>query len=181
MGVLLSTFWHRMFGTKEHKMVIVGLNNAGKTTILYHWHLGEAIRTQPTIGGNVEEVNFRNLKFTVWDLGGQESLRSSWALYYSGVAAVVLVVDSSELERLPLVKEELLKMLAHPDLLSAVVLVFANKQDVPGALGAAEISSALGLDTITRHEWHIEGCCALTGAGLWDGLSWVSERMKART
>ena len=180
MGVLFSRIWNNMFGSKEHKIVIVGLNNAGKTTILYHWHLGEAIKTQPTIGGNVEDVNFRNLKFTVWDLGGQEALRTSWHLYYSGVSAVVVVVDSSERERLPTVREELLRMIAHPDLQSSVVLVFANKQDIPGAMGAAEVSACLGLDQVTTHEWHIQACCALTGAGLWEGMTWISERMKVR-
>eukprot|EP00760_Papus_ankaliazontas_P007674 PhM_4_TR13445/c0_g1_i1/m.103820/K07950/ARL5B; ADP-ribosylation factor-like protein 5B len=181
MGVLMSAMWNRMFGPKEQKMVIVGLNNAGKTTILYRWHLGEAIKTQPTIGGNVEEVTFRSLKFTVWDLGGQEALRSSWTLYYSGVNAVVLVVDSSEQERMCVVREELGKMLSHPDLESAVVLVFANKQDVQGALNASEVSAALGLDEITTHEWHIQACCALTGDGLWDGMSWIADRVRARS
>lgn len=67
----------------EHKLVLVGLDNAGKTTILYQLLLGEAVHTRPTIGSNVEEVVWRNLRFVMWDLGGQQSLRSAWTTYYT--------------------------------------------------------------------------------------------------
>lgn len=65
MGILLSTIWTRLAGSKEYKVVMVGLNNAGKTTILYKMHLGDVVETQPTIGSNVEEVRHRNIKFQV--------------------------------------------------------------------------------------------------------------------
>ena len=67
---------------KDFKIIIIGMNNAGKTTILYKLALDEVIITEATIGSNVEEVSHNNIKLQVWDLGGQESLRSAWDAYY---------------------------------------------------------------------------------------------------
>jgi len=89
MGLLISKVWKRLFAsTKEFKIIIVGLAGAGKTTMLYQLHLGKTVQTQPTIGSNVEEVKNKNVKLQVWDLGGQESLRSSWATYFSGTHVI---------------------------------------------------------------------------------------------
>ncbi|XP_010186153.1 PREDICTED: ADP-ribosylation factor-like protein 5B, partial [Mesitornis unicolor] len=67
----------------KHKVIIVGLDNAGKTTILYQFLMNEVVHTSPTIGSNVEEIVVKNTHFLMWDIGGQESLRSSWNTYYS--------------------------------------------------------------------------------------------------
>ena len=131
MGLLISKVWSGLFGNKDYKIVIIGLNNAGKSTILYALHLGEVVVTQPTIGSNVEEIQHKNINLVCWDLGGQESLRPDWGLYYADTQAVVMVVDSADVERLPVVKEELFHMLEHPDLKSARILVYANKQVLP--------------------------------------------------
>eukprot|EP01063_Lacrimia_lanifica_P023155 TRINITY_DN30652_c0_g1_i1.p1 TRINITY_DN30652_c0_g1~~TRINITY_DN30652_c0_g1_i1.p1 ORF type:complete len:183 (+),score=65.63 TRINITY_DN30652_c0_g1_i1:93-641(+) len=181
MGLVISKVWNKFFGNKDFKIVIIGLSNAGKTTILYSLALGEVVVTQPTIGSNVEEIQHKNINLVCWDLGGQESLRPDWGLYYLDTQAVIMVVDSSDVERLPLVKEELFHMLEHPDLAKARVLVYANKQDVPGALNQEQISSQLSLHNITDHEWHVQACCALTGAGLTEGLDWVADRITAGT
>lgn len=74
---------YRKLLSTEHKLVLVGLDNAGKTTILYQLLLGEAVHTRPTIGSNVEEVVWKNLRLVMWDLGGQQSLRSAWNTYYT--------------------------------------------------------------------------------------------------
>ena len=128
MGILVSSMWKRFFGSKDYKIVIIGLNNAGKTTILYSLHLGEVVVTQPTIGSNVEEISHKNINLICWDLGGQESLRPDWGLYYIDTQAIIMVVDSADVERLPVVKEELFHMIEHPDLKGARILVYANKQ-----------------------------------------------------
>eukprot|EP01062_Namystynia_karyoxenos_P066909 TRINITY_DN60833_c0_g1_i1.p1 TRINITY_DN60833_c0_g1~~TRINITY_DN60833_c0_g1_i1.p1 ORF type:complete len:205 (+),score=45.76 TRINITY_DN60833_c0_g1_i1:74-616(+) len=180
MGVVFGSLWSRLFGNKQCKIVILGLNNAGKTTILYNLHLGEVVVTTPTIGSNVEEITRGNINLVCWDLGGQESLRPNWALYYVDTQAVILVVDSSDRERLPLVRQELWHMIEHPDLRGSRVLVFANKKDLPQALGEADISEALGLANITDHEWRIQACCALTGEGLEDGIRWIVDRIQGR-
>eukprot|EP00249_Psilotum_nudum_P008335 c21202_g1_i1 orf=523-1077(-) len=177
MGALVSRLWFMLFPAKEYKIVVVGLDNAGKTTTLYKLHLGEVVVTQPTVGSNVEELVYKNIRFEVWDLGGQERLRASWATYYKGTHAVLMVVDSTDRGRTAIVKDELFRLLQHEDLHQAVVLVFANKQDLKDAMTPAEISDALSLHNIKNHDWQIQACCALTGEGLYDGLGWIAQHV----
>ncbi|MED6245533.1 ADP-ribosylation factor-like protein 5A [Ataeniobius toweri] len=124
MGILFTKLW-RLFNHQEHKVIIVGLDNAGKTTILYQFSMNEVVHTSPTIGSNVEEIVVNNTHFLMWDIGGQESLRSSWNTYYTNTEFVIVVVDSTDRERISVTKEELYRMLAHerksslsPDLFS---------------------------------------------------------------
>lgn len=107
---------------------MVGLDNAGKTTILYQYLMNEVVHTSPTIGSNVEEVVWRNIHFLVWDLGGQQSLRSAWSTYYTNTEFIIMVIDSTDRERLAVSRDELYRMLQHEDLAKASVLVYANKQ-----------------------------------------------------
>mmetsp|Transcript_107663 Transcript_107663/g.286582 ORF Transcript_107663/g.286582 Transcript_107663/m.286582 type:complete len:209 (-) Transcript_107663:169-795(-) len=181
MGLWASRLWRRVFGTDaECKIVIVGLNNAGKTTILYKLHLGQVVLTQPTIGSNVEEVKHDNLTFMVWDLGGQETLRASWSTYFEDTDAIVFVVDSNDQENMVLAKMELFNVVLHEDLKHACLLVLANKQDIQGCRTAGEIAEDLSLHTIRTHEWQIQSCCALTGEGLQEGLTWIGSRIREK-
>ncbi|XP_031723774.1 putative ADP-ribosylation factor-like protein 5C [Anarrhichthys ocellatus] len=178
MGFILTKMM-AVFGDREHKVIIVGLDNAGKTTILYQFLTKEAVHTSPTIGSNVEEIVVRKTHFLVWDIGGQESLRASWYSYYGNTEIVIVVVDSTDRERLTLTKEELHRMLAHEDLEKAAVLILANKQDVNGSMTAAEISQCLTLESLSSHSWHVQACCALTGEGLPASLDWMKSRVVA--
>lgn len=177
MGFLFSKLWS-YFGNEEHKIIIVGLDNAGKTTILYQFLMNEVVHTSPTIGSNVEEVVWKNIHFLMWDIGGQETLRSTWSTYYTHAQFVILVVDSTDRERLPLVKAELYNTISHEDLQKSSLLVFANKQDIKNSMSAAEISQQLNLTSIKKHPWHIQSCCALTGEGLYQGLEWIVSNIK---
>ncbi|XP_022086822.1 ADP-ribosylation factor-like protein 5B [Acanthaster planci] len=177
MGFLFSKIWS-LFNNEEHKVIIVGLDNAGKTTILYQILMNEVVHTSPTIGSNVEEVKWKNIHFLMWDIGGQESLRSAWSTYYAGTEFVILVIDSTDRERLHVSKEELYFMLANEDLKHAAVLLFANKQDLKGSMSSAEISQQLNLTSIKDHHWHIQACCALTGEGLLKGLEWIANQIR---
>ncbi|KAG5851632.1 ADP-ribosylation factor-like protein 5A [Anguilla rostrata] len=179
MGILFTKLW-RLFNHQEHKVIIVGLDNAGKTTILYQFSMNEVVHTSPTIGSNVEEIVVNNTHFLMWDIGGQESLRSSWNTYYTNTEFVIVVVDSTDRERITLTREELYKMLAHEDLKKAGLLIFANKQDVRGCMSVAEISQSLQLTSVKDHQWHIQACCALTGEGLCQGLEWMMSRLRVR-
>ncbi|XP_045839805.1 putative ADP-ribosylation factor-like protein 5C isoform X7 [Meles meles] len=178
MGQLIAKLMG-VFGNQEHKVIIVGLDNAGKTTILYQFLMNEVVHTSPTIGSNVEEIVLRKTHFLVWDIGGQEALRSTWSAYYSNTEFVILVIDSTDRDRLLTTREELYKMLAHEALRDASVLIFANKQDMKNSMTTVEISQFLTLNAIKDHPWHIQGCCALTGEGLPAGLQWMQSRATA--
>eukprot|EP00362_Geleiidae_sp_MMETSP1317_P001136 CAMPEP_0201281422 /NCGR_PEP_ID=MMETSP1317-20130820/2708_1 /ASSEMBLY_ACC=CAM_ASM_000770 /TAXON_ID=187299 /ORGANISM="Undescribed Undescribed, Strain Undescribed" /LENGTH=136 /DNA_ID=CAMNT_0047591173 /DNA_START=19 /DNA_END=425 /DNA_ORIENTATION=+ len=136
MGLSLSRLWARLFGKKEMRILMVGLDAAGKTTILYKLKLGEVVTTIPTIGFNVENVEYKNISFTVWDVGGQDKIRPLWRYYYQNTQGLIFVVDSNDRERTEDAKDELLRMLQEDELRNSVVLVFANKQDLPNAMNA---------------------------------------------
>ena len=148
---------------------MVGLDAAGKTTILYKLKLGEVVTTIPTIGFNVETVEYKNISFTVWDVGGQDKIRPLWRHYYQNTQGLIFVVDSNDRERAEDAREELHRMLNEPELSSAVLLVFANKQDLPKAMPTAEVAEKLGLHSLRGRVWHIQGTCATTGDGLYEG------------
>ena len=174
MGLSISKLFDGLFGKKEMRILMLGLDAAGKTTILYKLKLGEVVSSVPTIGFNVETVEYKNIKFTVWDVGGQDKIRLLWRHYYQNTQGLIFVVDSSDRERVELAKEELQRMLSEEELRDAVVLVFANKQDL-GVMSVAEVTEKLGLHTLRGRDWFIQGTCAMTGDGLYDGLDWLSK------
>jgi len=135
--------------------------------------IGEVVTTIPTIGFNVESVDYKNLKLNVWDLGGQTSIRPYWRCYYANTAAVIFVIDSTDIDRLQTAAEELAAMLAEEELRDAALLVFANKQDQPGAKGAGEISEALSLGELKDRNWTIVACSAIDGRGIQEGMDWL--------
>merc|ERR1711879_597414 len=144
MGLLMSKVWDRLISKTEMRMLMVGLDAAGKTTILYKLKLGEVMTTIPTIGFNVETVEYKNIGFTVWDIGGQDKIRKLWRHYYRGTHGVIFVVDSSDRDRIQDARDELWNLLGDDELRGAVLLVLANKQDLPNAMLAAEVSKHLG-------------------------------------
>jgi len=163
---------------------MVGLDAAGKTTILYKLKLGEVVTTIPTIGFNVETVEYKNISFTVWDVGGQDKIRPLWRHYYQNTHGVIFVVDSADKDRLEKkgdgssAADELQRLLGEDELKEAALLVFANKQDLPGAASVNEISDKLGLNNIRNRKWFIQACCATDGSGLFEGLDWLSDTLK---
>ncbi|EME26624.1 ADP-ribosylation factor [Galdieria sulphuraria] len=180
MGLSISKLLSRLFGKKEMRILMVGLDAAGKTTILYKLKLGEIVTTIPTIGFNVETVEYKNISFTVWDVGGQDKIRPLWRHYFQNTQGIIFVVDSNDRERFPEAREELHKMLSEEELRDAVLLVFANKQDLPNAASTAEIVNALALPSLRNRTWFIMSCCATNGDGLFEGLDWLSEQLSHR-
>jgi len=174
MGALFS-FLSTLFGNTEVRVLILGLDNAGKTTILYKLYAPDrVIRTMPTIGFNVENVVYKNLNFSVWDLGGQTNIRPYWRCYYANTNAIIYVVDSTDKERLGLARKELFSMLEEEELQNVHLLVFANKQDMNGAMSEIEITQTLGLHAIKNRQWAIFKSSAINGVGLAEGLEWLS-------
>jgi len=180
MGLFQSVL-KGLFGKKEMRILMVGLDAAGKTTILYKLKLGEIVTTIPTIGFNVETVEYKNISFTVWDVGGQDKIRPLWRHYFQNTQGLIFVVDSNDRERAQEAKDELNRMLNEDELREAVLLVFANKQDLPNAMNAAELTDKLGLHNIKNRSWYIQSTCATSGDGLYEGLDWLSNELKKKT
>jgi len=176
MGNFGSAFfnWINNLGTRDARLLMVGLDAAGKTTILYKLKLGEVVNTIPTIGFNVESVQYKKLKFTVWDIGGQDKLRPLWGYYYDGVHGVVFVVDSNDRERISEAADELDKLLRDDRLRNASLLVLANKMDLPNAMQPATLAKELRLGELGQRKWYIQSCSALSGDGLYEGLDQLS-------
>jgi len=180
MGLSFSRLLGELFGKREMRILMVGLDAAGKTTILYKLKLGEIVTTIPTIGFNVETVEYKNISFTVWDVGGQDKIRPLWRHYFQNTQGIIFVVDSNDRERVSEAREELQRMLNEDELRDALLLVFANKQDLPNAMNASEITDKLGLQSLRQRTWYIQSTCATSGDGLYEGLEWLSNNLKRR-
>eukprot|EP00121_Abeoforma_whisleri_P006382 Awhi_evm1s5804 len=178
MGLNFSTLFRGLFSKAEMRILMVGLDAAGKTTILYKLKLGEIVTTIPTIGFNVETVDYKNISFTVWDVGGQDKIRPLWRHYFQNTQGLIFVVDSNDGDRVGEAREELMRMLAEDELRDAVLLVFANKQDLPNSMNAAEITDKLGLHSLRNRTWYIQATCATSGDGLYEGLDWLAQKLK---
>ena len=162
------------------KIIILGIQNAGKTTILYRLSLGQLVQTTPTIGSNVEEISYNNVKLQAWDLGGQESSRSMWYAYYTGTDAIIYVIDTHD-TNYEESKNQFYKLLENEALKNAVILIYANKQDLSGAKSVNEIIQIYELNSIKGHIWNIQPCSAQTGEGLITGMKWLSDQLVFRS
>merc|ERR1712151_142834 len=179
-GLSFSQMWQRLLGKHDMRILMVGLDAAGKTTILYKLKLGEVVTTIPTVGFNVETVEYKNISFAVRDVGGQDKIRPLWRHYYQGTQGLIFVVDSNDRVRAEDAREELTKMLNDDEMRDTVLLVFANKQDLPNAMPAAEVTEKLGLHNIRNRQWFIQSACATTGDGLYEGLDWLSRTLGSK-
>ncbi|KAF0979320.1 hypothetical protein C9374_007372 [Naegleria lovaniensis] len=177
MGQSIAKLFENLFKNKEARILLVGLDAAGKTTILYKLKLDENVTTIPTIGFNVETVQYKKINFTMWDVGGQDKIRPLWRHYYANTNAVIFVVDSNDRDRIGEARDELQKMLSDDQLRECVVLILANKQDLPNAMSAAEMTDKLSLHNLRQRNWFIQPCCAISGQGLFEGLDWLSGQL----
>merc|ERR1712111_201961 len=154
-----------VFGNKEMRILMLGLDAAGKTTILYKLKLGQHVNTIPTVGFNVETVNYKNVKFNVWDVGGQDKIRPLWRHYYMGTQGLIFVVDCADRDRIDEARQELHRII--------------NDREMQEAIKPTEIQEKLGLTRIRDRNWHVQPACATTGDGLYEGLSWLTSNHKS--
>lgn len=164
-----------MFGGREMRVLMLGLDAAGKTTVLYILKLGQPLSAIPTVGFNVETVTFKNVKFSIWDVGGQDKIRPLWRHYYTGTQGLIFVIDSSDRERLDEAKQELYKITMDRGMSDVPILIFANKQDMPNALKPIEIQERLELSRgpLEKRNWYVQPATATTGDGIYEGLAWL--------
>jgi small GTP-binding protein len=155
---------------------MLGLDGAGKTTVLYKLKVGDAVTTSPTIGFNVEEIEHKGFQRVIWEVGGQERVRPLWRHYFHGTQVLIFVVDSTDVRRIGEARDELHKLLEEDRLANVILLVYANKQDRSNAVKPDELGNRLNLNGITNRAWHVQGCSGTTGEGLHAGLDWIRDR-----
>eukprot|EP00931_Biecheleriopsis_adriatica_P083401 TRINITY_DN569_c1_g1_i1.p1 TRINITY_DN569_c1_g1~~TRINITY_DN569_c1_g1_i1.p1 ORF type:complete len:205 (+),score=47.75 TRINITY_DN569_c1_g1_i1:76-615(+) len=177
---LLSILKNMKKQQEEARILMLGLDNAGKTTILKKMSGEDTDGIAPTQGFNVKSLVQDGFKLNVWDIGGQRSIRDYWSNYFEHTDALVYVVDSSDSRRLEESGSELRDLLAQEALANIPILIFANKQDILSATPADEITETLALNEISGRTWSIQACSAKDGTGLDDGLTWLVEATNSR-
>lgn len=166
--------------SKEMRVLFLGLDNAGKTTILKKLNNESISDISPTLGFNIKSLIIDGYTLNIWDVGGQRTLRPYWRNYFESTDGVVWVVDSSDRMRMNDCRNELMELLHEERLAGATLLVFANKQDLAGSMQLEEIRDALELQSIISHRWVIYPCSASTGENLNDGMNWLVKEVAKR-
>ncbi|KAJ7313679.1 hypothetical protein JRQ81_005285 [Phrynocephalus forsythii] len=181
MGLLLSRIQNALQGFygMDARILLVGLDAAGKTTLLYKLKLNETVTTVPTIGFNVETLQpVKNVTFTMWDVGGQTRIRTLWKHYYTNTDGIVFMVDSVDCERFEEARLELEGLLEVREMDGVPLLLLANKQDLPGAWPPMEVAEKMRLRKMPGHRWQVQGCCAVSGEGIPEAMEKLSEMVK---
>ena len=174
MGIAFSYFWNKL----EKKVLVLGLDNSGKTSILYRLSIGHVVTTIPTVGFNVETVEYKDVMLRVWDLGGQSQIIPYWRCYYIETACVVFVIDSADAERLPSALSELKLLMDEPELSACCVAVFANKQDLCNALDVSTIANEVSKIMPTGRGWIVLPTSVYKNQGIDDGIKWLYNVIK---
>ncbi|DBA74648.1 hypothetical protein WJX82_006477 [Trebouxia sp. C0006] len=162
----------------EARILVLGLDNAGKTTILKKLSEEDITTVTPTQGFHIKSLNHEGFKLNVWDIGGQKSIRPYWRNYFDHTDGFVFVIDSSDRKRLQETADELAQLLQEDKMQGVPLVVLANKQDLINALRAAEIADSLSLPAIRDRPWQIQPCCAKTGEGLKEGMEWLIKQVQ---
>lgn len=162
------------------RILMLGLDSAGKTSTLYHLKKINPSNIIPTVGYNVETIKFENQKLNIWDIGGQTNIRPLWRRYFLGTEMLLFVVDCCDVDRLEEAKKILHKVLEANELRKLPLLVFANKQDLQYAVKPTELTEALALNRLNDRDWYVQPSCATTGDGLEEGLKWLMTKFQQR-
>ncbi|XP_045187889.1 ADP-ribosylation factor 1-like [Mercenaria mercenaria] len=183
MGLLVSKLAQNLFiQGRQTRILMLGLDNAGKTTVLYKLILNETVTTIPPRAINIETFTpVKGATFTVWDIGGRDRIRPFWRHYFNSTEGIVYVVDSSDMERIEEAREELFNALEFEELRGVPIVVLANKQDMQDALSASEIAQQLHLNMLTGRDWCVQQTSATTGEGLFQAMRELATLTKAST
>ena len=159
----------------ELRILMLGLDNAGKTTCVKKFCDKDTSTISPTLGFQICPLQFRGLTLNIWDIGGQQTLRSFWRNYFESTDGIIWVVDSNDVGRLETCRDELHKILLEERLAGASLLIFLNKVDIVTALPACEIEKILDIAAIRAQKRHVQlvRCSAMTGEGLLTGVDWI--------
>jgi small GTP-binding protein len=181
MGGVISSISAWIAGKKDVRVLILGLDSAGKTTLLYYLSLRpRETKIVPTIAFNIETVEIGKLRLQIWDMGGQRDLRPYWRLYFPNSDGIVFVVDSTDRQRIGLCAEQLNAVLGEDELRNLPLVIMANKQDLESAMKPDEISRSLQLTNMKDRQWAIFPTSGLVGTQVKEAFAWLSEAMDAR-
>ena len=176
----MGSWFAKLFKKKEYNILIIGLQNSGKSTIVQRLLKKDDPMepTIPTIGSQVKEYSFQKLKFVLWDVGGQKDLRNTWKHYFVGTHAIIYVVDSADTEKLTESVNEFEKVINDQHVSGIPCLILGNKSDLPNSLNEVDLTQHFNIAKYGK-EYHcsfrLQRCSALTGDGLNDGFTWISE------
>ncbi|KAI2802747.1 ADP-ribosylation factor protein 3, partial [Blomia tropicalis] len=162
---------------RELRILLLGLDNAGKTTILKKLASEDITHITPTQGFNIKSVQSPGFKLNVWDIGGQRKIRPYWRNYFEDTDVLIYVIDSADKKRFEETSVELNELLSEEKLATVPLLIYANKQDLINAVTAGELAESLHLVTIRDRAWQIQACSATSGEGLKDGIDWICKNI----
>lgn len=163
----------------EARLLVLGLDNSGKTTILKKLSDEDISQISPTQGFNIKSLIHEGFKLNVWDIGGQKSIRPYWRNYYDQTDALIYVIDSADKKRIEETGIELQQLLDEEKLADSPLLIMANKQDLVSAMSLEEIDEELKLSSIRGRTWKILPCSAKTGEGLKEAMEWLVEQVNS--
>ncbi|KAK3220761.1 hypothetical protein Dsin_014731 [Dipteronia sinensis] len=185
MFSLFYGLYKYIFSKTEFHVLILGIDKAGKTTLLEKlkslYTNVEGLppdRIVPTVGLNIGRIEVPNSKLVFWDLGGQPGLRSIWEKYFEEAHAVVYVIDAACPSRFEDSKSALEKVLRHEDLQGAPLMILANKQDISDAVSADELAQYLDLKKLDERVYMFEAVSAVDGMGIKESVEWLLEVME---
>eukprot|EP01064_Diplonema_japonicum_P000448 TRINITY_DN102_c3_g1_i1.p2 TRINITY_DN102_c3_g1~~TRINITY_DN102_c3_g1_i1.p2 ORF type:complete len:185 (+),score=46.45 TRINITY_DN102_c3_g1_i1:56-610(+) len=175
----IMEFFKGLFWKQEMELTLVGLQNAGKTTLLNVISDGKAKpNTIPTVGLNIRKITKGNISIKLWDIGGQPRFRGMWERYCRGVNAIVYVVDSADRSTVDAAQKELMELMQKPALEKIPLLVLGNKNDVPSHMNEAELRQALDLDSIKGREVCVYSISAKNSVNIDVTLQWLIKNAK---
>jgi len=157
----------------ELRIVLLGLDNAGKTTLLKQLASEDVNTITPTQGFNIKSITCQGMKLNVWDIGGQRKIRTFWKKYLENTDLLIYVIDSADKKRFEETGVELSELIEEENLKGVPVLIYANKQDLATASPASDIAEGLNLHTYRDRMWQIQACSAVTAEGVQDGMNWI--------
>ncbi|XP_063066247.1 ADP-ribosylation factor-like protein 3 [Engraulis encrasicolus] len=180
MGLLSVLRRFKNTPEQEVRILLLGLDNSGKTTLLKQLASEDISHITPTQGFNIKSVASQGFKLNVWDIGGQRKIRPYWRNYYENTDLLIFVIDSADRKRFEETAEELGELLDEDKLSMIPMLIFANKQDLMTAASPAELAEGLKLHSIRDRIWQIQPCSALSTEGVQDGMVWLCKNIPTR-
>ncbi len=168
-----------LFKSKKHaRILLLGLDGAGKTSILYQLKLSDLVNTTQTIGFNLEKIKYKNLFLELWDIGGYNIFYDNKCTvlckhYFKNIDGIVFVIDCNDKKRFGKVNQALLEIINNEELKNIPLLIFGNKQDLNDAISPNELIELLEMKKIKNNKWLLQGSSALNGRGIKEGFDWL--------